>query len=346
MFWTFVLVSGVRAHSWADNVGGGSYRGAQGADDLIKQRYFCPLASLAECQPPASTSVVLTSSNMRPCRKDFETPQWGSAVPGKPMYMHWAGNGHTGDKSTGSCVSVYIAPYSIDPDMSSFQQLASCLPYSHGADVTDATINIPANLPVGQYTVFWLWDFSPFWFSSCSDIYLKIDIPSPTPFVPMTHAMPSLLSSEKIRYQSAGCSGLRTGFCLDAFGPTSYCKSWSLDRCKRASCHIDDLSSKPCQSQTTKMPSITTTTIKLSTLTVLTTNSPSTIATRPSSTTLTPTNASALLTAYTKSGCSKFPQTACATLFGPSSYCKSWASDGCSRSVCFGPVSTTKLGPC
>ena len=345
-FWTLVLVNGARAHSWADNVGGGSYRGAQGANDLVKERYFCPLSSLAQCQPPASTGVVLTESNMRPCRTDYETPKWGTAVPGQPMYLHWAGNGHTGDKSAGSCVSVYIAPYSINPSMSSFQQLSSCLPFSHGADITDGTVNIPANLPVGQYTIFWLWDFSPFWFSSCSDIYLTKDIAMTTTYGPVTTANPTILSQEKTTYLMAGCIGLRSGFCSEAFGPTSYCKSWSKDRCQRASCHLDDLSAKPCGSQTTAVPARTTTTRNSSVVSGSTTTTAIKTTMRPSSTTTTSATSLGLLTSYRKSGCSQLPQSTCSSLFGPTSFCKTWALDGCSRSICFGPASSTKLGPC
>lgn len=254
------LASGIaNAHSWADSVGGGSYRGAQGANDLIKQRYFCPLSSVDACQPPASTGVVLTAENMRPCRTDFPTPQWGSAVAGQGMYVHWAGNGHTGSKGAGTCVSIYIAPYALNPDMGSFRQLASCLPYSHDGDITDATVMIPPDLASGQYTVFWLWDFAPFWFSSCSDITVSgsagpspptTQKPQPSTSAPTAAptAMPTTAGSVPTTSLRPSSSGPVPGIsdcksfdkpnaaCQSQYGASSYCVSWVMDKCGRSAC--------------------------------------------------------------------------------------------------------------
>lgn len=256
----FSLVSGFAdAHSWADSVGGGSYRGSQGGNDLIKQRYFCPLSSVDACQPPASTGVVLTAENMRPCRTDFSTPQSGSAVAGKSMYVHWAGNGHTGSKGAGTCVSIYIAPYALDPDMRSFRQLASCLPFSHDGDATDATVMIPADLASGKYTVFWMWDFAPFWFSSCSDINVSGSagtVPPNTPRPTVTSQAPSpaqsvatstagVVTTTSLRPSSSGAASAVSdcksfdrpnAACQSQYGASSYCVSWVMDKCGRSAC--------------------------------------------------------------------------------------------------------------
>jgi hypothetical protein len=262
---TASLVGHSFAHSWADNVGGGSYRAAQGANDLIKQRYHCPLASLDQCQPPSSSGVVLTAESQRPCRTDFPTPSWGSGIAGQPMYVHWAGNGHTGAKGAGTCVSIYIAPYAADPNFSSFRQLASCLPFSHDADITDAYVTLPADLASGQYTVFWVWDFTPFWFSSCSDINVvgssgpattsrPQTTAAQTTVAPQTSVTTSSLRTTTVAVTTQGPATTRAStqagssavdcksydkpnaVCQSLYGASSYCVSWVMDKCGRSSC--------------------------------------------------------------------------------------------------------------
>ena len=313
------LIRTTLSHSWADSVGGGSYRGAQGSSDLVKERYFCPKSSLDDCQPPNGTHVVLTTSSMRPCRTDFQTPIWGSAFPGEAMYVHWAGNGHTGNKGNGTCVSMYIAPYALDPDFSSFRPLVSCLPFSYGNDVTDGNVTIPSDLSPGPYTVFWLWDFAPFWFSSCSDINVSPRTTTTTTttrsFTGRTIASSTSSSELVSSYEFRGCASLDTRFCRDHYGQKSYCKSWSLDRCGRAACFLHSLDKIPCAG----VGSTSTTRVPLSTL-----PSPS----------------------YKISGCSGLPKNACSIAFGKSSYCKSWSRDACGRSTCFGLGSLTMLDPC
>ena len=269
----------VQAHSWADNVGGGSYRGAQGANDLIKQRYYCPLASVDQCQPPAKNNVILPADAVRPCRTDFETPNWGSAVAGQQMYVHWAGNGHTGaDQSAGTCVSLSIAPYALDPDRSAFKTLASCLPFAHDGGITDGYVTIPANLPAGKYTVFWLWDFSPFWFSSCSDINvssggvipvtstaptttsLRTTTAAPTTAISTNNPVPSsTIASSTVSGTIATANQVSGGNasdckkytkpnaqCVTLFGPASYCISWETDSCGRSRCNGAPIDTSPC----------------------------------------------------------------------------------------------------
>lgn len=272
LFIASCLISGVFAHSWADNVGGGSYRGGQGANDLVKERYFCPLSDLAACQP--GHGIVLTANSMRACRTDYSTPTWGNGVAGQPMYVHWAGNGHTSAaQSASTCVKIAIAPYALDPDMSSFTTLAACLPFSHGADITDAYVTLPSNLLSGKYTVFWLWDFAPFWFTSCSDINVTgsggatTTLPTttastkpiasttvggtttkqPTTGTTVTTKLPTTTKRPTTTVKTSVTTGSGSGAdcrsyslpnaqCQALFGSTSYCVSWQLDGCGKARC--------------------------------------------------------------------------------------------------------------
>ena len=258
----------LNAHSWPDNIGGGMCRGCTpGLSDLVRQRYYCPYNSLSQCTPPANSGVVLTAENLRPCRTNpsLSSPM-GNAVAGQPMYVHWAGNGHTGSQSTGTCVSVSIAPYAVDPDRSAFTTIASCLPYSHDGVLTDAYVTLPGNLAAGTYTVFWLWDFAGFWFSGCTDINVS---------------------------SSSGSTSAPT---------------------------------------TTRPPVTTTAPSQSTTSPITTTRTPgSTATTTPGSTTR---PASGAVT----TDCKKYtlPNTQCKALYGPNSYCASWASDKCGYSHCLG----------
>jgi len=272
----------VAGHSWPDNVGGGSFRGSQGANDLIKQRYYCPYDSLDKCTPPANTGIVLTAENMRPCRTDFSTSPMGNAVAGQPMYIHWAGNGHT-TQAAGTCVSVSIAPYSLDPDRSAFTQIASCLPYAHDGGITDASVTIPANLQSGQYTIFWVWgQYGGFWFSGCSDINVSGGAsPVTTSLRPVTTLAPSTSSgttttSTTTRPPTTGTTGTSTTttrpptasttatspsgsgtdckkqarpntYCKSLYGSSSYCQSWASDKCGLSHCVGESWSDASCQ---------------------------------------------------------------------------------------------------
>ncbi len=255
-------------HSWPESIAGGAWRGAQAADDLGKQRYYCPLSTLAACQPAAKNNVVLDASAMRPCRSSppITTPM-GSAVAGGPMYIHWAGNGHTSPaQNTGTCVKIGIAPYAVDPDASAFRILAACLPYSRGPtnDLTDGTVTVPADLAPGRYTVWWEWDFAPFWFSDCGDINVsaggggvkgatpvptgstvappvKTNPPAtiaPTPHdhgMPTTTAAPATISGGG---SSSDCKSFTrpNTHCQTLYGAQSFCMSWQVDKCGRSLC--------------------------------------------------------------------------------------------------------------
>ena len=249
-----VLAGGVAGHSWPDNIGGGSYRGAQSGTDAGRERYFCPLSSLDACQPGGRHGITLTADSMKPCRTDYPTAPMGSAVAGQPMYIHWAGNGHTpGEQSGPTCVKVAIAPYALDPPMSSFTTIAPCLPFVHGNEKTDGYVTIPANLPAGKYTIFWLWDFTPFWFSGCGDINVAGGAQVTTTRAPVTtlKALTSSAPANTVRpattvrpvtsVKAASTTDCRDFLkpntqCQALHGASSYCLSWELDSCGKARC--------------------------------------------------------------------------------------------------------------
>lgn len=243
------ILSSALGHSFLDTVGAfGAMRGGNLLSDSEKQRYFCPLRSLDLCQPPEKNEIVLTQDSMRPCRTDDpKSHPVGRAIGGQPLYLHWAGNGHTA--VNGTCVRVAIAPYAADPNMEDFRTLEECLPFARGPQrLTDANVTIPANLVSGEYTLFWLWDFAPFWFSSCADIFISDGSVSP------------VISSLDQIYTTYGCStaAVPIKFCQDRFGQSSYCKGWASDECGRARCHLDTLTTDftTCSTSTTSIPTL------------------------------------------------------------------------------------------
>ena len=295
-------------------------RGAYLGSDTLKQRYFCPLVSLDLCQPPTKTGIVLSPSSMRPCRTDdLPSRPMGSVVAGASLYLHWAGNGHTA--VNGTCVKVAIAPYAIDPDIQDFTIIADCLPFSHGRDLTDANITVPAWLQPGDYTLFWLWDFSPFWFSSCADII--VGRPSTT------------ANLQDPLYRQKGCGGvLGDDYCRHTFGAASYCKLWAKDDCGKSTCHLDTRTSCLTQQQTNPTIDVPTTGIPVVSTTVA-----------PSTTQLAISTGGGLLL-YRLKGCASLASDFCLGSFGAESYCKTWQRDTCGRSTCHGPLSLPKLNSC
>jgi hypothetical protein len=312
----------VDGHSFLDIVGtdGGVARGAYYTDDLLRQRLYCPLATLAQCQPPAKHGIVLSTSAMRRCRKDDpKSHPMAQAVRGQDLYLHWAGNGHT--SSNTSCVSVSIAPYAVDPDDSTFTELVSCLPFARGPNntVTDGLIRIPASTLPGDYTIFWEWFFGDFWFSSCADIRV-VDAGAVTTIVP-----PAASNSS---YTSRGCGQLGADFCKFTFGPLSYCKNWAVDACGRSLCHgIPDLDTKVC-------PVFS----KGSTTSVAPT-SPIITSTTVTRTTASPTS-NLEWVSYLKQGCLSQRPNFCQSSISRASYCVSWQKDTCGRSRCHGDTRT------
>ena len=292
------LVAGVTGHSWADDVAGGSFRGGQGGSDLVKERYYCPLPTLEACQPPAKNGIMLTPDAMNACRTDYPTPSWGNAVAGQPMYVHWAGNGHTGSKGDGTCVTIKIAPYALDPPKSSFTTLAECLPYSHDGDITDASVNLPSNLPAGDYTVFWEWDFPPFWFSSCSDI--RVTSTSASSNTPTTYS-PQTTMTMAASVGTPSMQATRT--------PPSEVVQVTT---------IAPSTARPLTVEvTTRAPSTTESTKQMPATSPLTVGSALPVST---------------------DDCKRYlkPNEQCALQYGPASYCPSWVMDKCGHSHCFG----------
>ena len=98
----FILVHQVNAHSWIEKVespyGEGASRiGLDVNSDSYRQRYFCPLSTLEECQPDPKHNIKLDESAMRPCRADMISSPKAVVKPGGDLTLHWAGNGHVGN---------------------------------------------------------------------------------------------------------------------------------------------------------------------------------------------------------------------------------------------------------
>ena len=92
----------IKAHSWIEKVespyGEGSSRiGLEVNSDSYRQRYFCPLSSLDDCQPDPKHKIVLDESAMRPCRSGLVSNPMAVMKPGTDLTLFWAGNGHVGN---------------------------------------------------------------------------------------------------------------------------------------------------------------------------------------------------------------------------------------------------------
>ena len=360
------------SHSFLDVVGkdGGTMRGAE-LPELDKQRLFCPYSNLTQCQPDPKHGVVLTAQNQRPCRSDLKSNPMATVRAGDLLYLHWAGNGHTA--SVGTCVKISISKFSMDPDVSSFTPLETCLPFARNGQDTDANVTIPGDLDDGEYTIFWLWDFAGFWFSSCADIVVGRSSGG---------LAAATSSTEEAAYVAGGCSSASVGkdFCKIKFGLRSYCQEWARDSCGRSLCHSDN-SLQDCTS-TSPSPRTqqTSTTVQPERASYASGGCTSTewckqefgllsycrfwakdhcnrsrcqgdtatlfsdscelasSTTAPLTTHVDPSN-------YKANGCSSLPNEACRELFGSTSYCKIWGKDMCGRSLCFGPLSLTGLSP-
>ena len=89
-------------HSWIEKVeslyGEGASRiGLEVNSDSYRQRYFCPLSNLEECQPDPKHNIVLDESAMRPCRSGLVSNPKAVMKPGTDLMLYWAGNGHVGN---------------------------------------------------------------------------------------------------------------------------------------------------------------------------------------------------------------------------------------------------------
>jgi hypothetical protein len=230
----------------------------------VKQRYFCPNSDLESCQPAARNKIVLTSENQRPCRKG-DSPTWGTGVAGGPLHVAWPTNGHDNEQSDGTCVTLAFAPYAADPDYSSFKTFQSCLPYHQGKAKTFADVTIPSNLKTGKYTMFWMWNFASFWYSSCVDFNIqgsgssssggsqpatttrtptkaseetKTATTTPTPSQSSTKPVAAAgTAANSDAYIKNGCKALPTNYCKEHYGRVSYCMTFKSDTCGRSICH-------------------------------------------------------------------------------------------------------------
>ena len=239
------------AHSFLIQVGSnGIQRGGLDGTDLDRQRYYCPLDDLSKCVA-TSSGIVLTEDSKRPCRQG-KSPVEATGTAGDPFYVEWAGNGHVG-KDNGTCVSISIAPYSNDPNPGDFQTLQSCAPYSHDDGMTNTYVTLPANLATGEYTIFWLWPFAEFYYSSCADITVTSSVSTtsaPSDSTSTTSApsdttttvapdttVPSNLAIADSSL-TGGCQNQADPdvACKSYYGNNSYCKKDLVDHCGFAWC--------------------------------------------------------------------------------------------------------------
>jgi len=96
------LTTITNGHSWIEKVkspyGEGASRiGLEVNSDSYRQRYFCPLSSLDDCQPDPKHKIILDESAMRPCRSGLVSNPKAVMKPGTDLTLHWAGNGHVGN---------------------------------------------------------------------------------------------------------------------------------------------------------------------------------------------------------------------------------------------------------
>ena len=275
------------------------------------------------------------------------------------------GNGHVNNgQSDGTCVKMMLAPYESDPDFSSFDAMpgGECVPFwytnAQGFEKTEHTITIPADTAPGKYTLLWYWDFTEFWYSSCSDIDVlpalddsptsqPTSAPTKAPTVTPTKAPtsppqtgppqtypPTTNLGDMQTYQVAGCthsvfadSDASDAFCQSYLGPSSYCKYWNQDECGRSVCQGGDFL-LPCP---TEVPTPSPTTSPVSSPTASPVSSP--------------TSGNAPIDTYRAGGCTDASLSTdfCSAYFG--SYCKDYQSDACGRAVCQGDAHSN-LDPC
>ncbi len=112
----------------------------------------------------------------------------------------------------------------------------------------EGLITIPETLEPGSYTLFWVWNFTEFWYSSCADIDVhpaNYDTRRPTKSPSLRHPTKAPVhegpDSETIqKYLKSGCSELVDPdlFCrqYSGLGHESSCENEVKDDCGRSSC--------------------------------------------------------------------------------------------------------------
>lgn len=248
------------AHSWVEKLespyGDGKTRlGMPTKSDSVLIRYFCPFEDLNDCQADLRHGVDMfnqpevNGDPRQPCRPGMVSNPKTAAKPGSDILIHWAGNGHVNPQSHYTCVQVKIAPFGEDPAYDDFTQIdgAECLEfYVRETGEPEGTITIPQDLEPGQYTLFWVWKFTFFWFSSCADIVVLPE--EDATLVPtMSPVFQELDPNEIEDYLHNGCSDLQNPdhFCArySGFGTQSTCEHLIKDDCGRSSCKgLDRLS--------------------------------------------------------------------------------------------------------
>jgi beta-glucanase (GH16 family) len=264
-----VFISG---HSWIENLEGpygkGTSRfGMPTKDDSVLIRYFCPYEDLDACQPDPKHGIDLydlppaNGDPRKPCRPNLTNNQKTPTKPGTDLLISWAGNGHVNNgQSDGTCVKVMLTPFKDDPSYDEFIQIpgAECLNFwtvsNKGTDEPEGTITIPEDLAPGQYTLFWVWNFTEFWYSSCADIEVlpegdgtRVPTKSPVFEGPDQEEFQEVIED----YMDNGCGELQDPnvFCekYSGYGTGSYCENEIKDECGRSSCKgLDRSLLNPC----------------------------------------------------------------------------------------------------
>ena len=316
---------------------------------------YCNISAVKCSQPDPKHGIVLTEDALRPCRAGVESSPRASVRAGDGLYLSWMGNGHAANgQSDGTCVKMMLAPYESDPDFASFVAIpgGECVPYwytnAQGFVKTEHTITIPADTAPERYTLLWYWDFTEFWYSSCSDIDVlpaSDGVPTSQPSATPTKAPTGIPTKEPTSpsytsppqtyppttnledmqtYQTTGCTHFAEPdkFCQSYLGTSSYCKHWNQDECNRSVCQGGDFL-LPCPTEvTTPSP----------------TSSPVTSPTM---------SGFAPIDTYRAGGCTDASLSTdfCTAYFGGNSYCKGGGLDACGRAVCQGDAHSN-LDPC
>mmetsp|Transcript_27643 Transcript_27643/g.40812 ORF Transcript_27643/g.40812 Transcript_27643/m.40812 type:complete len:769 (-) Transcript_27643:70-2376(-) len=258
----------VEGHSWIEELqspyGKGMSRvGMPTKSDSYLIRYFCPYEDLDDCQPDPKHGIDLYNlppSNgdpRRPCRSGFESDPKTPVRSGSDVLISWAGNGHVANgQSDGTCVKVMLGLFEDDPSINDFVEIpgAECLDYwifnSKGQPASEGTITIPDDVAPGQYTLFWSWNFTEFWYSSCADIDVLSE--GEVTLAPTKSPIRDGPDQDDIDYYlNNGCSDLHdpSDFCerYSGLGENSFCQEDFKDSCGRSSCEgLDRSMLIPC----------------------------------------------------------------------------------------------------
>ncbi len=204
--------------------------GMAGGDSVLI-RYFCPYDDLELCRADTKDIVDLwnqpakNGDPRRPCRLNMVSNPQTPTMAGSDLKIYWAGNGHVNNgQSDGTCVKVMIGPFKPVPSTDEFTQIpgAECVEYwifnEKGVEETEGVLTIPENIAPGPYTLFWVWNFTEFWYTSCADIDVLSDDGTRVPTQAPLFEGPD---KEIIReYLDNGCS--------DSPDPPGFCRMYAV----------------------------------------------------------------------------------------------------------------------